>query len=134
MPKKIYIVDLTEEERTYLLHLFKGGKHSTRKLTRARILLLSDDGKKDENIADVLHIDISTMGRIRKKFVEKCNGQLDVQHFEKCKDGVYAHFCAHVGRALVSMCSWSDWLLQNRLNSYDFSTSFFIRNSSCSEM
>jgi hypothetical protein len=41
-----------------------------------------------------------------------CNGQLDVQHFEKRKDGVYAHFCGHVGRALVSMCSWSDWLLQ----------------------
>jgi hypothetical protein len=35
MPRKVYIVDLTEEERTYLLDFIKSGKHSARKLNRA---------------------------------------------------------------------------------------------------
>ncbi len=70
MPKKIYTVNLTEDERTYLLSLFKGGKHPSRKLNRARILLLADEGKTDEVIEEVLHIGFSTVGRIRKKFVE----------------------------------------------------------------
>ena len=43
MPRKIYIVDLTEEERTSLLALIKSGEHSARKLNRGRILLLADD-------------------------------------------------------------------------------------------
>ena len=47
MPKKIYIVDLTEKERTSLLALIKTGEHSACKLNRARILLLADDGKSD---------------------------------------------------------------------------------------
>ncbi len=70
MPKKTYIVNLTEEESTYMHNLFKGGKHPSRKLTRARVLLLANKGKSDETISEVLHIGIATVGRIRKKFVE----------------------------------------------------------------
>lgn len=70
MPKKIYIVNLTENERTYLLNLFKGGKHPARKLNRARILLLADEGKNDEAIEEFLHISSSTVKRTRKKFAE----------------------------------------------------------------
>jgi transposase len=70
MPKKIYIVDLTEEERTYLLDFIKSGKKSARKLNRARILLLADDGKTDPEIAEALHTGQSTVQRIRKRFVE----------------------------------------------------------------
>lgn len=70
MPKKIYNVNLTEDERTYLLNLFKGGKHPARKLNRARILLLADEGKNDEAIEEVLHISFSTVKRTRKKFAE----------------------------------------------------------------
>jgi transposase len=71
MPKKTYTVNLTEEERTYLLSLFKGGKHPSRKLNRARILLLADEGKTDETIAGVLHVSMATVGRTRKKLVER---------------------------------------------------------------
>ncbi|RLC75970.1 MAG: IS630 family transposase, partial [Chloroflexi bacterium] len=42
MPRKTYIVDLTEEERAHLLDLIKSGKRSSRKLNRARILLHAD--------------------------------------------------------------------------------------------
>ena len=70
MPKKIYIVDLTEEERTSLLALIKSGEHSARKLTRARILLLAHDGKSDREIAEVLHTSLPTVQRTRQRFVE----------------------------------------------------------------
>ena len=70
MPKKIYIVDLTPEERTYLLDLIKGGKHRSRKLNRARILLLADEGKTDGEIAEALHTGTATVQRTRQRFVE----------------------------------------------------------------
>ncbi len=70
MPRKIYIVDLTEEERTYLLDLIKSGKHSARKLNRARILLLTDEGRTDREIAAALHTSAPTVQRTRRRFVE----------------------------------------------------------------
>ena len=70
MPKKIYIVDLTKEERTYLLDLIKSGEHSARKLNRARILLLADEGKTDGEIAAALHTGTATVQRTRQRFVE----------------------------------------------------------------
>jgi len=71
MPKKIYIVDLTEEEHTSLLDLIKSGEHSARKLNRARILLLANEGETDEKIAQVLHTSVPTVQRTRRRFVER---------------------------------------------------------------
>ena len=70
MPRKIYIVDLTEEERTYLLDFIKSGERSARKLNRARILLLADEGKADSEIAGALHTGTATVQRTRQRFVE----------------------------------------------------------------
>jgi transposase len=70
MPKKIYIVDLTKEERASLLDLVKSGEHAARKLNRARILLLADEGKTDDEIAQVLHTSVPTVQRTRRRFVE----------------------------------------------------------------
>jgi transposase len=70
MSRKIYIVDLTEQERAYLLKLIKSGKNSARKLNRARILLLADEGKTDPEIVDALYTGSATVQRIRKRFVE----------------------------------------------------------------
>ena len=69
MPRKIYIVDLTKEERTYLLEFIKSGKQSARKLNRARILLLADEGKADGEIAGALHTGTATVQRTRQRFV-----------------------------------------------------------------
>jgi transposase len=66
MPKKIYIVDLTNEERRQLLDFIK----SARKLNRARILLLADEGKTDGEIAEALHTGSATVARTRQRFVE----------------------------------------------------------------
>ena len=69
MPKKIYIVDLTKEERAYLLDFIKSDKKSARKLNRARILLLADEGKTDNEIAEALHTGTATVHRTRQRFV-----------------------------------------------------------------
>jgi len=70
MPMKRYVVDLTDEERTELYTLCNKGTIAARKLNRTRILLLADDGKKDAEIADTLHVGQSTVERTRKRFVE----------------------------------------------------------------
>ena len=74
MPKKLYIVDLKEEERSYLLDFVKHGKSSARKYNRARILLLADEDRSDREISEVLHTGTATVARIRQRFVE---GNLD---------------------------------------------------------
>ena len=70
MPKKVYIVDLTNEEREELVDLTHQGKALARKLTRARILLKADEGWKDEQIVAALDTSDSTVERTRKRFVE----------------------------------------------------------------
>ena len=70
MPKKKYRVDLSEEERQSLLHLLHSGKHSSRKLTRARMLLQADEGGTDSQIAQTLKVGRVTVERLRQRFVE----------------------------------------------------------------
>lgn len=69
MAKK-YIVTLTDAERTDLLALVRKGTTPARKLARARILLLADEGHTDPHIAANLHVGTATIERIRKKFVD----------------------------------------------------------------
>lgn len=76
MPKKKYLVDLSAEEREQLRQLVRRGKHSSRKVTRARILLLASDGLTDEQIVDALKTGFATVERTRKRFVEEGLGCL----------------------------------------------------------
>jgi transposase len=66
---KKYIVDLTKVERAQLLDLTKKGKVSARRLKRAHILLLAHEGRTDEAIAAALHVSVSTVERVRRRFV-----------------------------------------------------------------
>ena len=77
MPKKKYLVTLTDEERTQLEHLLRGGKVATRKITRARILLKAADGWPDQRIAEALNIGRATVERTRQRFVEENLAALD---------------------------------------------------------
>ncbi len=75
MPKK-YIVDLTESEQESLKKLTTTGKHPAYKINHGRILLLADinqadGGWSDEAIASTLGISISTIERVRRRFVEE---------------------------------------------------------------
>ena len=66
-----YIVDLTEEEHVRLRTLVRRGKASIRIVARARVLLRADEGYTDADIADALDVGTATVGRIRKRFVER---------------------------------------------------------------
>jgi putative transposase len=52
-----YIVDLTKDEQEYLLNLIKKGKATARKVARAHVLLLADEGAIDEEIAESLRLE-----------------------------------------------------------------------------
>ena len=67
--KKIYVVNLTVDEREELQGLIKKGTHGSRTLARAHILLHADEGKTDGAIAAALHVGRATVERIRKRFV-----------------------------------------------------------------
>ena len=71
MPKKKYLVELSTGERDTLHQLVRRGKHSSRKVTRARILLLAADGSTDEQIVAALKTAFATVERTRKRFVEE---------------------------------------------------------------
>lgn len=70
MAKK-YIVELALGEREELRALLQGGKARVRRQYRARILLLADEGRTDEDIARVLHVGRCTVERARKRLVEE---------------------------------------------------------------
>jgi transposase len=76
MPKKKHLVDLSLEERESLRQLVRRGKHSSRKVTRARILLLASDASTDEQIVAALKTGFATVERTGKRFVEEGLGCL----------------------------------------------------------
>jgi transposase len=68
--KKVYVVDLTKEEKAELLELVGKGEARARKMNRAHILLLANEGRTDKDIAQALHTSPSTVERTRRRFVE----------------------------------------------------------------
>ncbi|MGC1119492.1 MAG: helix-turn-helix domain-containing protein [Candidatus Methanofastidiosia archaeon] len=74
MVNKDYVVHLTEEDRNFLRKLVSMRKQSAREYRRAMILLLSDKGKIDVDIHEILEVSTRTIERTRKKYV---TGDLD---------------------------------------------------------
>jgi transposase len=70
MRKKVYAVDLTDAEEQQLHDLIHRGTTRARMLNRAQILLHANEGKEDREIATALHTSMSTVWRVRKRFVE----------------------------------------------------------------
>ena len=72
VPKK-YTVTLAEEQREQLRKLTRSGKAPAREIAHARVLLKADVGNSggplpDDEIARVLELSASTVGRVRKRF------------------------------------------------------------------
>lgn len=68
--KKQYNIELSEEERTQLETLTSQGTEKVRKVKRARVLLLADEGKKDQEIVERVEVSVGTVERIRKRYVQ----------------------------------------------------------------
>lgn len=119
--KKVYVVDLTKEEKAELLELVGKGEARARKMNRAHILLLADEGRTDKDIAEALHTSPSTVERTRRRFVE---GGLEHALNESPRPGGRRKLDGHQEAYLVALaCSdppegkkrWSMQLLADRL-------------------
>jgi transposase len=74
---KKYHVKLSASQRRRLLQLVRKGKTSARVINRARILLLANAGKSDEEIAEALQVNVLTIHNIRRRFQTE---RLDLLH------------------------------------------------------
>ncbi len=64
-------LELNETERQTLQEVVRKGENKARVITRARILLLSDEGRTDQQVADALQIGRATVERIRRRAVRE---------------------------------------------------------------
>jgi transposase len=70
MPRKKYLINLSDEERQALIDLTRKGELKARKFKRAMILLKANDGLSDPQIMDALNVSRPCVERLRKRFVE----------------------------------------------------------------
>lgn len=71
-----YRVELPSEQRARLEKLISSGTAPAQHLTHARILLKADKGTEgpgwsDRAISEALEVDAATVGRVRRRYVEK---------------------------------------------------------------
>jgi transposase len=74
--KKVFVVRLTEAERSELEALVRKGKASALSIARARILLKADQGKDGEartdvQVAEALSVAAKTVFNVRRRWVEE---------------------------------------------------------------
>lgn len=122
-----YKVTLSKEERTELESILKKGKHTSQVFRNACILLNSDEGEygeslSNEAIAQVLHINIKTVERLKQRFVEdgfdSCLGRKPYPGVSKIKvDGNFeAHLIAiSCSEAPQGRARWSFRLLAGKM-------------------
>ncbi len=65
-----HTITLSNQEKNQLKEITRKGKHSARVIKRARVLLKSEGGLIDKEIADQMEVEISTVERIRYRFAE----------------------------------------------------------------
>lgn len=83
MAKKQIEVKLSQEEREVLEKFVAQGKKSAREITRARILLLSDEGRKDKELSQILGVSRGTVYNVGKKYNNKAHEDIvDFLHEE----------------------------------------------------
>lgn len=126
MPAKKYRVNLSPEQRGKLEGLTRRGTISLREYKRARVPLLADEnsehgGKKDEEIAELVDTSLSTVNRVRRRFVEE---RLEVALSEKPRPGKPITFNGRDRAAVTALASseppqgrarWSLRLLAGKL-------------------
>jgi transposase len=70
MPRKKYLINLSDEERQALAELTRKGEIKARKFKRAMVLLKADEGLNDPRIMSALNVSRPCVERLRKRFVE----------------------------------------------------------------
>lgn len=114
-------VQLKTEERRHVTALLKKGKEKARKLTRCRILLLSDEGNTDTTIMAALKVARNTVRQVRQRYVQ---AGLEAAINERARPGARPKFSgAQKAKITALACSeppegrsrWSLRLLADKL-------------------
>ncbi len=71
MPTQRRAIKLTKAERGALEKFVAQGTRSARAITRARILLLSDEGRKERELTEILGVSRGTVYNVRQKYQTK---------------------------------------------------------------
>ena len=69
MPRKKYLISLSDDEREMLEQMTQKGSLKARQFKRAMILLKADEGLSDPQIMAALNVSRPCVERIRKRFV-----------------------------------------------------------------
>jgi transposase len=98
---------LTEKERTELLQLIKSGKHQSRVLGRARILLLLDRGQGEKRtlaqVAEAMLVSPATVSNIKRRYL---TDGLDAGLYERPRPGAAPKITGEVEAHLIVLaCS-----------------------------
>lgn len=118
--KKQWVVQLSNDERQQLTNMTRKGMHSARVMTRARLLLLSDQGLLDRDVAERQSVGAATVASIRRKYAE---GGLEAALYEKARPKQPPKLNAQQTAILIAeVCSspdgrekWTMQLLADRL-------------------
>jgi len=106
MPRILYRVKLTQDERTELQQIATRGKHGSQKVLNALILLGCDEGEFQENkqtaarLTEVLPISMKKVDRVKRRFVEHGleialdKRKAERQHTKKADGDFEAHLLA----------------------------------------
>jgi len=132
---KKYIVNLSAEERTQLEQFTTTGRHAADQITRARIILKADAHQPggswcDEEICAALDVGVSTVERVRRRFVEvgleaALKRQPGGGRKHRCLDGKQeAHLIALACReAPVGRARWTVRLLAEQMVQLEYAES-----------
>jgi len=107
--RKKYVVQLTDEQREELRSMLHKGEHKSRKLNRARILLLSDQSsdqssdqcKLDREISEIVGVTEQTVRNIQERFLTE---NLESSLTEKPRPGAPRKLDAKGEAFAIAMC------------------------------
>ena len=116
-----HIIVLSHREEQQLHTIIRKGNHKARSIKRAHVLLKSHQGLKDEEIAERIEVHITTVERIRLRFVQ---GGIDRALYDAPRSGQPLKLDEKAEAHLVALaCSkapkgrdhWTLELLQKRM-------------------
>ena len=133
MPKILYRVKLTQEERTELQQIATRGKHGSQKVLNALILLGCDEGELQEakltaaRLTEVLPISMKKVDRVKQRFVEHGlqvaldKRKADRQYARKADGDLEAHLLAlSCSKPPQGYARWSLRLLADKMVALEY--------------
>ena len=99
MVREKFAVRLTSEERDQLEHMIRAGKSPARSVTRARILLKTDEGWSAPKVAQALDVSVGTVFNIKRRFAEDglegaLKDRVQARRYRKLDERAEAHLIA----------------------------------------